>query len=247
MASPFLDLPAELRDKVYEYLTPIYCYTKECIGFLLSCKQVYREYEARASRSMKSLVSTVASGWSSIYHIQIHINPVATIAAQQWMSILLPRSRYPGTENFGNCSPGLPSCLEPVLLLHLEQLEFGLYTDNEAIDMPMYSCRDMDPPPGGPFPWPYVLIRNLGQLLDGMSFEDTTADCSRSIRTRRLILYLGNQITIYGKMRFCGQLQNYGPLTYFSIFSFEDYNVSLVRRPDLEDSNFIFGSSTNYE
>jgi hypothetical protein len=141
MASPFLDLPEELRDMVFEYPTHVHCYTGKSSGFLLSFKQVYQEYETKARQSMKTVLSTGASGWSSIYHIAIHFSLVATIAAQRRMSARLSRSRYPGAENLEDSSPGVLSRLEPVSLLHLEQVELGLYTDDKAWDMPQYQRR----------------------------------------------------------------------------------------------------------
>jgi hypothetical protein len=124
----FLDLPAELRNHVYGYLTPIHSYTKGCTGFLLSCKHIYTEYEAEANLRLNGWLANLEREWQSVYHIKLQLGIVNDIATQQKMDVRVPRSMSPWLPT----DPRLPRYLKPLFWLHFEHLDFGLYDDDAA-------------------------------------------------------------------------------------------------------------------
>jgi hypothetical protein len=165
MSTPtFLSLPAELRNKVYGYLSPVYGYTKDNVRFLLSCKQVDYEYEAETAHQMKMLIDPIKNEWPSIFSVPIQISDTDTIAQQQVLTLRIPRSMYPGEGGRGdtNC---LPRCLGPVFLIHLAYLEVGLFGDPAAAAPPKYGYGDLTN--GITYVVPYTLMRHL-QCLVGL-------------------------------------------------------------------------------
>ena len=66
-------LPAELRHHEYGYFSPVYCHTKECASFLLSCKQFYYEYKAELPKVIRAILASIEREWQSVYDVPLQI------------------------------------------------------------------------------------------------------------------------------------------------------------------------------
>jgi hypothetical protein len=137
---------------------------------------MYNKYEAECNLRLNYLLSKLRRDWQSISHVQLEIGTVNNIATQQKMDVRLPQSRYPKLEPGFKYPPvddlysGLPVCLMPVFMLHLEHLRFGLYDDQVVVE-PQSSLDTTT------FGWPLFLFLDLENLMEaGCLWSSTFTD-----------------------------------------------------------------------
>lgn len=90
-----------------------------------------------AQLQVKTLLSSVELEWAFESLIPLQLSPVESVIAKAKLAILLPRSMHPGTSQ-DQPDLGLPPCVKSLLLLHVEELELGLYDDDKAKSIEYY-------------------------------------------------------------------------------------------------------------
>jgi len=192
----FLNLPAELRNSVYAYLSPIHCHTKECAGFLFSCKQIYYEYESESIMRVQKVLAHLECEWQSVCHVPLHVSAMKDIATQQNMEVLLPRSMYHGAAKQSEL--GVPHCLKPIFLLCLESLRFGLYDDEAAATLPKFGTTETNGVTATHFPYG-LLSAFISLLRDRNPWYEPSVAATETIGMRiganALTFELGKHLT----------------------------------------------------
>lgn len=91
---PFRKLPAELRNWVYSYLTPIDNRLSESQGLFLSCKQMYREAEAAVTAEMGKHIDNITEDWDERADAKLHVTKPTTFAEMRCLKPSFPLSYF---------------------------------------------------------------------------------------------------------------------------------------------------------
>jgi hypothetical protein len=133
-AYPFLELPAEIRNHVYSYCTPINGHVHEYRGLGLSCKQVRAEYKGELVRTMRKLLDRVNAKWRHRYVIPLRISMHGHLGYMASIVVKLPKSVYyrprgDETRDLGGSRPYLEPTIPSLLQLYLKSLTITYYED----------------------------------------------------------------------------------------------------------------------
>ncbi|PVH93833.1 hypothetical protein DM02DRAFT_619041 [Periconia macrospinosa] len=136
----FTDLPAEVRNAVYGFCTPLTGYMEDFRGLLLASKQVRTEYEHEAINTMTLLFNRTRSEWP--HELELRIQNPTKISEVNNIDVRLPASLYDPFLHDHDKQPDdyvppsqLDPCLSFLFSLHVSQLTIGYYT-NEGYKTP---------------------------------------------------------------------------------------------------------------
>lgn len=131
----FADIPGELRNEIYSYITPVNGYMHEYQGFVLSCKLVHREVSFVALESYVKHLEQVESEACEpgnypgvIILMPAFLSNMASVEVQFPIRGLEGRHRRERTYLLaGQVEPRLFRSLNDLLGMHLKKLVIGMY------------------------------------------------------------------------------------------------------------------------
>ncbi|KAF2869094.1 hypothetical protein BDV95DRAFT_112344 [Massariosphaeria phaeospora] len=143
----FLELPAEIRNEIYSYLTPLHAYSDICEGLVLSCKQVSSEYTRLAVLLVSKLVKKVLAeckadekdpppeGGNWLHWQQMDVSIPGTFKELTSLTVQLPASlrhrSYWSTKSIHyDISYHYRRPLNRLYSLHLSQIEIKIRDDH---------------------------------------------------------------------------------------------------------------------
>ena len=93
--SPLLALPTELRLEIYGYIirsvpVPTSAHLQEHQGLLLSCHQVYEEFEAEAVKATDRFLDSVQQDWTGSGHVQLRPPTLAKLPETINIPLVIP-------------------------------------------------------------------------------------------------------------------------------------------------------------
>jgi hypothetical protein len=143
-ASLLLPLPAELRNRIYEFCSPVFGYVEEFEGLRCVSKQTRAEYETEAVKTMQKYLEGIKKAWP--YPQELRIEPPRQFSELAHVTIQLPISLYylpRGDASIygwlqqlrhrnGN-ELQMEACLAPLFSLHLSSLTTTFYDDSNGL------------------------------------------------------------------------------------------------------------------
>lgn len=131
---PFVTLPPEIRNWVYEYCTPVNGHARAYEGLSLSCKQVHAELKGAATKVMDRLLDHVKKTWR--HEAQLRIDMPNALSSPTEVVVELPLSVYyqdkPDSEVHDFANPYLEPTVASLLQLHLSKLTIAFYEDQSG-------------------------------------------------------------------------------------------------------------------
>ncbi|KAF9739089.1 hypothetical protein PMIN03_007087 [Paraphaeosphaeria minitans] len=133
-ASPLLLLPAEIRNRIYGFCTPIDAYPEEFRGLLLVSRQLRHEYESEALNVMRQFLASIEHQWPRSQGLRF--SKLASFNDIDKVTVQLPLSLYFATsksefllqpKKFNTSA--MESCLWILYTLCLTRLTFTFYDD----------------------------------------------------------------------------------------------------------------------
>ncbi|KAK7185216.1 hypothetical protein PSPO01_08733 [Paraphaeosphaeria sporulosa] len=133
-ASPLLSLPAEIRNRIYGFCTPIDAYAEEFRGLLLTSRQLRIEYESEALSVMRQSLASIEHQWP--HSQRLRFSKLASFNDIDKVTVQLPLSLYFATSKSDLLSKpeivntsAMESCLGILYTLHLTRLTFTFHDD----------------------------------------------------------------------------------------------------------------------
>ncbi|KAF1994821.1 hypothetical protein P154DRAFT_612596 [Amniculicola lignicola CBS 123094] len=126
-----LDLPPELRLKVYSHISPsLDCHPWHYQGLLLSCRQIQLEVEDEAVKSMVRYLKGVADAWDTIFTLPLGIKMPTSFANAKHVTASISMSILKSGVGAKFMEP-----LSPLARLHLSSLTLDFHSrDSEGDD-----------------------------------------------------------------------------------------------------------------
>ncbi|KAF1967842.1 hypothetical protein BU23DRAFT_281643 [Bimuria novae-zelandiae CBS 107.79] len=126
-------LPAEIRNRIYAYCTPVHAHPEEFQGLLLASRQIRTEYECEALKVMQQYMDEIKRQWSHTQEIRFAepktFGDLAKITVQLPLSLYFPKNRREWSKGESYDRTRLDLCLGPLYSLHVSKLTFSLYDD----------------------------------------------------------------------------------------------------------------------
>ncbi|KAF2451871.1 hypothetical protein P171DRAFT_14209 [Karstenula rhodostoma CBS 690.94] len=133
-ASPLLLLPAEIRNRIYGFCTPIDAYAEEFKGLLLTSRQLRREYESEALNVMRQFLASIEHQWppseAILFSNLSSFNDIKRVTVQLPLSLYFSKSRseiWSKSDTFHTTA--MESCLGTLYTLYLTRLTVTFYDD----------------------------------------------------------------------------------------------------------------------
>jgi hypothetical protein len=130
-ASPFLELPTELRNHVYSYCTPMDGHVHQYQGLGLSCQQVLAEYKGELVRTMRRLLDEVNGKWCHKYVTPLHVSMPGHCGYMAAIVVELPESVYYKSRGheIRRTARYLDPAIASLLQLYLKSITITYYKD----------------------------------------------------------------------------------------------------------------------
>lgn len=137
-SSPFLSLPAEIRNRIYALCTPLHVHTEEFRGLHSASRQLRHEYQHEALLVIHQFLTSIKQQWP--HSEDVLFDGPKTLRDMDKITVMLPLSRYFLTSRTGSptdtldypLSTRLEDCLKPLFTLHLTRLTFTFYDDSAS-------------------------------------------------------------------------------------------------------------------
>jgi hypothetical protein len=127
---PFLELPAEIRNMCYSYMTPINGRPEEYSGLFLACKQVHIEMDGECVKHMRHLIDALEAKWAAFESKQKSTDKILrpqSFAQMQHFTLNFPRRSNGNYIDTYIRSTNLVPYLRQILQLHLQSLILECY------------------------------------------------------------------------------------------------------------------------
>ncbi|KAF2245572.1 hypothetical protein BU26DRAFT_71486 [Trematosphaeria pertusa] len=132
----FFALPAEVRNEIYAYCTPVTGYSEQFKGLFLTSKQVKAEYEAEAIRTMTKFLFEIKKDWPHAQELRLPapttFHEIFNTTVEIPMSLYYPPFRSSFLERMGTC---LEPCLAPLFSLYLSDITVKIYEDVDKTNL----------------------------------------------------------------------------------------------------------------
>jgi len=142
--SSFLPLPAELRNRIYEFCSPVFGYLEEFSGLRCVSKQTRAEYETEAIKTMEKYLGCIKKAWP--YPEELRIESPREFSKLSHVTVQLPMSLYflpHGDASFHDWlrklrhrngdELELEACLASLFSLHLSSLTVTYHDDSNGL------------------------------------------------------------------------------------------------------------------
>jgi len=129
------ELPAELRLKIYEHISPpISLSLAECQGLFISCKKIHHEMKYEIVRNMARYTECIKTDWARIHHTSLQISTPISTNSMQKVTVLIPNSYFRARRNRFRGARTFPTALLSLLRLSISQLTIGRFEDEQNTD-----------------------------------------------------------------------------------------------------------------
>lgn len=131
--SPLLALPAEIRNRIYGFCTPINGYVEDFKGLLLASRQLRHEYESEALKVLRQFLGSIEHQWPRSVGLQFSkhtsFNDIDKVTVQLPLSLYFPPRSKPWSKSDAFHRTAMESCLGTLYTLYLTRLTVTFYDD----------------------------------------------------------------------------------------------------------------------